>query len=199
MMAFLPQSTILGKLEMIEIYEFYDHPVLFACKNASGSIFLAAFVDENDNFDTWLYAGMSQRRFECVRSGDIDLQASFAQTEDGVAFAVRMPCNGDEGQPSVEPILSGAINPDWLPSPGEYLTTTMEHLLESEKDLFRQGRKHFRSGDLEQAIHDFTQVIEQTPSFTSAYYVGRAAAYYRLGRVEQATQDFAKAVDLTAA
>ena len=58
-MSFLPQSTYLGKLELIEAYQFYDHlPILFACRNASSHIFLAVLVDEEDDFELWLYVGM---------------------------------------------------------------------------------------------------------------------------------------------
>lgn len=33
----LPKSTILGTLCIIDIYEFYNKPVLFACQNNTGS------------------------------------------------------------------------------------------------------------------------------------------------------------------
>lgn len=39
-MSFLPERTILGQLEIIEVYDFYDKPVLFSCKNKSGLIFI---------------------------------------------------------------------------------------------------------------------------------------------------------------
>ena len=88
-MAFLPQGTTLGKLEPIEVYEFYDQPLLFSCRNASGSIFLAVSIDENDDFETWLYVSMSPNRFRNVRSGAIDLHDAFADAEDGIVYEVR--------------------------------------------------------------------------------------------------------------
>ena len=57
MMGYLPQSTHLGKLELIEVYEFYDQPILFSCRNASDAIFMGVFADEDDDFETWLYIG----------------------------------------------------------------------------------------------------------------------------------------------
>ncbi len=44
-MSFLPERTILGQLEIIEVYDFYDKPVLFSCKNKSGLIFIVLCVD----------------------------------------------------------------------------------------------------------------------------------------------------------
>ena len=36
----------LGKLEIIEIYDYYDQPILFACKNAAGHLHLVVAADE---------------------------------------------------------------------------------------------------------------------------------------------------------
>ena len=48
-MSFLPERTILGQLEIIEVYDFYDKPVLFSCKNKSGLIFTVLCVDSSDS------------------------------------------------------------------------------------------------------------------------------------------------------
>jgi len=53
-MEFLPRSTILGDLSVIEIYEYYDIPSLFSCKNSTGHIYLALSVDEDDASLTWM-------------------------------------------------------------------------------------------------------------------------------------------------
>ncbi len=42
-MSLLPQLTNLGKLEIIEVYEYYDTPCLFGCQNLSGAEFLQNF------------------------------------------------------------------------------------------------------------------------------------------------------------
>jgi hypothetical protein len=47
-MAYLPQSTILGRLKIIEVYEFYDIPRLFCCRNAAGQHYLVLSIDEDD-------------------------------------------------------------------------------------------------------------------------------------------------------
>ncbi|MBI1926947.1 hypothetical protein HYR99_22220 [Candidatus Poribacteria bacterium] len=119
-MAFLPQGTTLGKLEPIEVYEFYDQPLLFSCRNASGSIFLAVSIDENDDFETWLYVSMSPNRFRNVRSGAIDLHDAFADAEDGIVYEVRTSYDV-AGEVIVRNIPSHGLSPKILPLPGEFL------------------------------------------------------------------------------
>ncbi len=118
----------LGKLQILEVYEFYDRPVLFACRNQSGSLFLAIWVAEHDGEERWLYAPVSRSRLDAVRSGQIDLREAFASTEDGMLFLVRVSEAGL--QPEVE-VLS-EVEDDFLPQPGERLC--LNELLPTPED-----------------------------------------------------------------
>ena len=128
-MGFLPQETILGKLEPIEVYEFYDKPILFSCRNASGSIFLAVSIAEGDESETWLYTQLSLNRFQSVRSGGIDLHDAFTQAEDGFVFKVVTPFSKEEGV-TVERMPAQETTKDMLPLPGEFLNLETETLPE---------------------------------------------------------------------
>jgi hypothetical protein len=122
MMNFLPLTNELGPMEMVEVYEFSDKPLLFSCKDAAGCIFMAVLVDEDEDFETWLYAKLSPGRFEHLRSGAIDLHDTFSATENGLVFEIQVPHHGE--QPiSVKAIPSSSIGQDRLPLPGEYLTS----------------------------------------------------------------------------
>lgn len=52
----LPKNTILGTLEYIEVYDFYDTPQFFSCKNENGKIYLGLLVEDEDDFLTYLFA-----------------------------------------------------------------------------------------------------------------------------------------------
>ncbi|MCE2400451.1 hypothetical protein J4G08_06130 [Candidatus Poribacteria bacterium] len=39
----------LGKLEIVETYEYYDQPVLYSCRNAAGHLYLVVAADETIN------------------------------------------------------------------------------------------------------------------------------------------------------
>jgi len=50
----LPENTILGTLEYIEVYDFYDTPQFFSCKNQKEQIYLGLAVDSEPL--TYLFA-----------------------------------------------------------------------------------------------------------------------------------------------
>ena len=62
-MPFLPTDTSLGKLELIEVYAYYDRPVLFACRNEIDITYLVVLTDEDDASETWLYVAVSLNKF----------------------------------------------------------------------------------------------------------------------------------------
>lgn len=116
----LPESTILGILRIIEIYEFYNKPVLFACQNNTGHIYLVVWIDEKDDRDIWLYTPISSDRFECIRSGEIDLHDAFVEPEDGITLEVTV-----YKEPShlakIRLIPAEELDESWVPLSGDYL------------------------------------------------------------------------------
>ena len=125
----------LGKLEIVEVYTYYDQPVLFACKNAAGHLYLVLAADENDQYETWFYAAVSVERLNHIRSGAIDLHDAFADTEDGFLLQVIVPYD-DQTLLRTEPVQSHRISEEMLPIPGECLnlqTETLPALTNSEE------------------------------------------------------------------
>ncbi len=116
----LPLDTSLGQLQIFEIYEFYNMPVLFACKNQADSIYLAVWIDETTDAFVWLYVPVSPRRFAKIRAGQIDLHDAFTKPEDGIALKVTVP-NSPLQTAQVESIRAAEIDIDWAPLANEYL------------------------------------------------------------------------------
>lgn len=138
MMGYLPQLTHLGKLELIEVYEFYDQPILFSCRNASDTIFLGVFAAEDDNFETWLYVGVSPQRFNQIRSGAIDLHDAFSEVEDGVIFQIQIPHNNGQ-MPVSTSVSASQISDDMLPLPGECINLETPTLPELDENIERKS------------------------------------------------------------
>ena len=134
-MADILNITGLGKLEIVEIYVYYDQPVLFSCKSAAGHLYLAVAADKNDEHETWLYVGVSTERLNLIRSGTIDLHDAFADPEDSFLLQEIIPYD-DQTQPRMEPIEPDQLSEDMLPMPGECLnleTKTLPALSNSEQ------------------------------------------------------------------
>jgi hypothetical protein len=118
-MRLLPQQTQLGKLELIEVYEYYDTPCLFSCRNSLGQLFIAILFEQEKKVEKWLYASISQRRFENIRAGLIDIRNAFLNSEDGFVYQVII--NSDDSPDKVEMIWCENLIDDWLPMPNEFI------------------------------------------------------------------------------
>lgn len=116
----LPESTVLGELSIVEVYEYYIQPALFACTNRTGQIYLAVWIDDNDELSRWLYVAVSLERFSQIRRGRTSLRSAFSAPEDGVALDVVIH-NNPELPSEVSAVPANRIEEAWLPLPGEHL------------------------------------------------------------------------------
>ena len=117
----------LGKLEIVEVYEYYDQPVLYSCKNTTGFFYLVVAADEDDQYSTWLCAAVSTERLNRIRSGKIDLHDAFAHAENTYLIQVKVPYD-QHASVQVDFIQSNQISENMLPVPGEYLDFEIETL-----------------------------------------------------------------------
>lgn len=116
-MTFLAERTNLGILEVLEVYVFYDQPVLFSCKNKSGLIYIALSIDETDSSEIWLYAPISNSRFQELVRGEVELRNVFTDAEDAFVYRVEIP-NDSKSNTIVDVIDCHEIPDSDLPEPG---------------------------------------------------------------------------------
>lgn len=127
-MTFLPERTLLGQLEIIEVYDFYDKPVLFSCKNKSGLIFIVLCVDSLDFTEIWLYAPISSSRFQIVIQGEVELRHIFTDTEDAFVYQVEIPYE-DGINVIVKNVGCNEIPDEYLPELGQFIHS-VSHAIE---------------------------------------------------------------------
>jgi hypothetical protein len=123
-MSSLPKSTILGTLSIIEVYEYYDQPCLFSCKNLSGQIFIAVWVDSLEEGDIWLYAPVSSKRFDHIKKGLVDLRSIFTNSED--AFVYEVFTSYKNLPDKVKPVDCREIEEEYLPEEGQIIDNPSE-------------------------------------------------------------------------
>jgi hypothetical protein len=115
----LPKNTRLGKLEYLEIYDQYDsQPCLFSCRNQNGQIYLAVWVDENDDGDRWLYTAISRTRLKWLREKVIDIKSVFTQAASGFVYDVK---TDNAGVSNAKMLSCSVLTDDLLPVAGEFL------------------------------------------------------------------------------
>ena len=142
MMADILNIPMLGRLKIVETFEYYDQPVLFSCKNAAGRLYLVVAADENERNETWLYAGVSEERLKLIRSGSIDLHDAFADPEDGFLVREIVPYNNQTGL-QTDFVQPDQISEDMLPIPGERLNLKTDTLpaLSSPEEFARSQKR----------------------------------------------------------
>lgn len=116
----LPQKTYLGELKISNIFQFYDFPRLFTCRNRSGAQFLVLSTFDDFNEYEWLYLPISNDKLAAVLDRKITLRNCYETAEDGYLFKVN---TNFEGEAEVESIFPEQIPEDDLPIKGIFLET----------------------------------------------------------------------------
>ena len=114
----IPLNTILGELEIFEIYEYLDGPRLFAARNNIGTIFLVYWFDEEEDATGWLYLPISEPKLQKLRRRIITLNSAFKKPETNY-YIVYTSIHPKED--SAELILLDEIDPDFFPPEGYYI------------------------------------------------------------------------------
>lgn len=117
---YLPESTILGALKLIEVYEFYDQPCLFSCQNLSGQVYIALWIDNSETEDIWLYAPVSSERFNHIKNGEVDLKTVFTHSEDAFVFEVSIPFYSEKIT-TVKALSCRDLTEDQLPETNQFI------------------------------------------------------------------------------
>lgn len=105
-MSLLPLNTELGRLEIIEVYEYYDQPCLFSCKNEKGDMFLAIWSTD----EIWLYVLITEDKLK----EKIQIRDYYLNSDSGIVYKVFSSNIVEEVNPS-------ELLDDWLPIPNEFL------------------------------------------------------------------------------
>ena len=114
----LPENTELGKLTMVEYYEYYDCPLMFLARNIIGERFLACAVEETAVEAKFLYAKISKEELEKLKNKEIDYRTAFLNSEMKALVYIKEP------EDFVDFIYN--IEDSWLPDAGSYLESITE-------------------------------------------------------------------------
>lgn len=112
----------LGKLTCLEVYDYYDKPLLFLCRNAAYHLFLVVLAEEYDDQEVWFYVGLSRTRLNDIQSNRTDLHDAFFHAEDGIVYRIGLGTQHDV-LVNFQIISSATLSEDLLPKPGEFLST----------------------------------------------------------------------------
>jgi hypothetical protein len=136
-MDFLATSTILGTLETFEIYVQYNGPRLLACKNQASQIFLALWVDEEEDSDLWLYMLVSLDKLKFIRTGQICLYQAFSKPESHFLYEVNY--THADSQWTTKKVAAEELDQDCLPLKDTFLSCESTILPQLESQTVAQN------------------------------------------------------------
>ena len=116
----LPIRTCLGEIEIIEVFDFFDFPRLFSCRNRAGQIFLALSVEDGIDMATFIYTPISLDRYRLLASGDLRIRDAIKLAEDRFVFKVEVTPSGE----SAAMVLCNEIPDFWLPEESEVIISS---------------------------------------------------------------------------
>ena len=110
----------LGKLEIVEVYDYFNVPILFSCRNSVSHLYIVIFADHSPEYETWLYVEVSLMRLNLIRSGVVDLHDAFSKPEMGRLLKVMIP-HGNSAEFNSEYVTPDQLHSDVFPPGNEYL------------------------------------------------------------------------------
>lgn len=111
-------AEVLPGLSPIEVFDFYDGPRFYSCRDVVGQLYVVYWVDEVDRGAKWLYLRVSPERYTSLKQGAVTIAFALTNPEEGYAFIVHTVPDGV----SVYEVASEQIDPEWLPPADERLS-----------------------------------------------------------------------------
>jgi hypothetical protein len=132
---------LIRDLAPVEVFDYYDGPRFYSCRDKAGQLYLVYWVDETELGSSWLYLRVSPERYGAVRRGDILIADALSQPEDGLALLVLA---GAESF-TVKQLLAEEIDSEWMPQSNDRLQlphASLPSTLASPVELAQKARRH---------------------------------------------------------
>lgn len=132
-------DTVLGPLEISEVFFEYDGPRLFIAKNRSGNLYLVNCVDEDEDEDTetYLYVAVSSERMKLIRSGYLSLREAYSNAEDSFVYEITAQYGAIKPSNSLRCLPSSNIPDQWLPLSDARIEVATETLPSFDPEQFK--------------------------------------------------------------
>jgi hypothetical protein len=110
----------IGAVQIINVFEYYDGPKVFACENITGQKFIVNWIDTNSFFDKWFFVPVSPTRFLNILNGQVSLRDCIMRSESNLVLEVRTP-KGESTNVQIDFREVNTIGEDELPDPDSFV------------------------------------------------------------------------------
>jgi hypothetical protein len=115
----LPSHITIGTLEVVEVFDYFEEPILFSCANERDQRFVGLLSSSNSNSQLWIYVPVSTRRLDALRDGRLTTYDVFRGAEGGALVEAELNLRTKAW--SVNWVDAGAALDARLPLPGIFL------------------------------------------------------------------------------
>jgi hypothetical protein len=119
----LPKNTTLGELKIIHIFQFFDIPRLFLCKNNASNYYLVLSIFDDYETYEWFYLSLSTDRLSSIIAKQVSLRNAYLNPEDGILLRITSDFSGMLLHP-IEPVFPNQLKDEDLPEEGVFLDTS---------------------------------------------------------------------------
>jgi hypothetical protein len=137
-MNYLPIDTFLGKLEILEVFEFYNIPLLFTCGNKNNDIYIVECLSEDANYCTWLYSHISDETALNLRRGIIDFRTAILSSVNDYFYLIDLYF---DNKFEIKFLRKENINDDMLPFSGEKIDDPKKDIVPYFYDSLKEGKR----------------------------------------------------------
>ncbi|WP_042227713.1 DUF6575 domain-containing protein [Paenibacillus popilliae] len=110
----------IGAVKIINVFEYYDGPKVFACESITGQKYVVNWIDTTSNNDTWFYVPVSGTRYLLILNGRVSLRDCILHSENNMVLEVQTP-KGQYNTVEINYREVGTIVEEELPDPDSYL------------------------------------------------------------------------------
>lgn len=166
-------KSLIRDLIPVEIFDYYDGPKFYSCRDKVGQLYLVYWVDDFEGSTSWLYLRVSQERYDSLKKGYITIASALSNPEEGIAFVVSMA----EQDFAVDEIPKENIASEWLP-PEDYklelpvqtlpskITNALEAAIRTNRQVMDialdKSKNHYEmgAGKLGQILHSIQILVD---------------------------------------
>ena len=113
-MSIFPSNSELGKLKIVEVYDYHEGPKFFCAQNQFRQLMIVYWVDHNDSDDAygWLYLYISEEKLNKLRRGQLSVREVYKNPEQGLYLVYTFPEHSND---TIKYHSEGEISNNLLP------------------------------------------------------------------------------------
>lgn len=108
------------EFEEIDVFVYYDQPLLFSCRDKKGQMYMAVACDETEKDEKWLYVPITPETNKLAKEEKISFHDIFTKPEQDLIYLLIVPYD-DSVEISIEEKKVSEIPEEYFPLPEKKL------------------------------------------------------------------------------